>query len=195
MAGEQRGLLYAFAFSAPPGSVKIICILSADFDTLPAVNEFHTTMRITRFSDIGLRVLIYLAGTGQRQGLATVGEISRQFDIPINHLVKVVARMAHAGWIQAVRGRNGGLSLASDAKTLRIGAVLRELEGDAELVDCAGMDCALSNDCMLRGALAAGLRAFYQAMDRYTLADLVKGSVGEQIIVMHRRFAQEALQT
>jgi Rrf2 family nitric oxide-sensitive transcriptional repressor len=152
-------------------------------------------MRITRFSDIGLRVLIYLAGTGERHNLATVSEISRQFDIPLNHLVKVVALMARVGWIQSVRGRNGGLSLAADPKTLRIGAVLRELEGDAELVDCAGMDCALSADCMLRGALASGLRAFYQAMDRYTLADLVKGSVGEQIIVMHRRFTEEALQS
>jgi Rrf2 family nitric oxide-sensitive transcriptional repressor len=152
-------------------------------------------MRITRFSDIGLRVLIYLAGTGERHNLATVSEISRQFDIPLNHLVKVVALMARVGWIQSVRGRNGGLSLAADPKTLRIGAVLRELEGDAELVDCAGMDCALSADCMLRGALASGLRAFYQAMDRYTLADLVKGSVGEKIIVMHRRFTEEALQS
>jgi len=66
--------------------------------------------------------------------------------------------------------------------------VLRELEGDAELVDCEGQQCPLSRDCLLRGALAVGLNAFYDAMDRYVLADVSKGNVGEQIIVMHRNF-------
>jgi Rrf2 family nitric oxide-sensitive transcriptional repressor len=175
-------------------NMYFICMFDAAFDKLPCVNEFRGTMRITRFSDIGLRVLIYLAGNAQRDSLATIAEISKQFDIPVNHLVKVVAQMARAGWIQSVRGRNGGLALAADAKTLRVGTVLRELEGDAELIDCAGMDCALSADCILRGALASGLRAFYQAMDRYAVADLVRGRVGEQIVVMHRRFREEALQ-
>jgi Rrf2 family nitric oxide-sensitive transcriptional repressor len=146
-------------------------------------------MRITRFSDIGLRVLIYLSGADkQRAPAATVAEIAKQFDIPGNHLVKVVGQLARAGWIQALRGRNGGLSLTADAATLRVGTILRELEGDAELVDCEGQQCRLSQDCLLRSALAAGLRAFYEAMDQYTLADITRGKVGEQIIVMHRDF-------
>lgn len=145
-------------------------------------------MRITRFSDIGLRVLIYLSGADKQRAPATVAEIAKQFDIPANHLVKVVGQMARVGWIESLRGRHGGLLLRADASKLRIGAVLRELEGDAELVDCAGQQCRLSHDCILRGALAAGLRAFYDEMDRYTLADLTRGSVGEQVIVMHREF-------
>jgi Rrf2 family transcriptional regulator, nitric oxide-sensitive transcriptional repressor len=152
------------------------------------------TMRITRFSDIGLRVLIYLSGADKRTTPATVGEIAKQFDIPINHLVKVVGQLVRAGWIQALRGRNGGLSLRADPATLRIGTVLRELEGDAELVDCEGQHCRLSQNCVLRSALTAGLRAFYDAMDRYTLADLTGGTVGEQIIVMHREFARGSVQ-
>ena len=145
-------------------------------------------MRITRFSDIGLRVLIYLAGADKHRSLVTVGEIARQFNIPSNHLVKVAGHLARVGWIQASRGRNGGLLLLADPATLRLGTVLRKLEGDAELVDCEGQQCRLSKDCLLRGALAAGLNAFYDAMDRYALADVSQGTVGEQIIVMHRNF-------
>jgi len=145
-------------------------------------------MRLTRFSDIGLRVLIYLAHASEQQAPATVAEIAGQFDIPLNHLVKVVARLARVGWIHAMRGRNGGLLLRADATTLHVGTVLRELEGDAELVDCEGQSCQLSQNCVLRSALAAGLRAFYTAMDQYTLADVAGGAVGEQIIVMHRNF-------
>lgn len=151
-------------------------------------------MRITRFSDIGLRVLIYLAGADKHRGLVTVAEIARQFDIPANHLAKVVGQLARVGWIQASRGRHGGLLLLADPAALHLGTVLRELEGDAELVDCEGQQCRLRKDCLLRGAMAAGLRAFYEAMDRYVLADVSSGTVGEQIIVMHLNFLRSPAQ-
>jgi Rrf2 family nitric oxide-sensitive transcriptional repressor len=151
-------------------------------------------MRITRYSDIGLRVLIYLAGADKHRAPATVAEISKQFDIPANHMVKVVGQLARVGWIQALRGRKGGLLLQADPTSLHLGTVLRALEGDAELVDCEGQQCRLSKDCLLRGALAAGLRAFYDAMDGYTLADVCGGTVGEQIITMHRDFLRSPAQ-
>lgn len=148
-------------------------------------------MRLTRFSDIGLRVLIYLAKSGERSSAATVAEIGAQFDIPVNHLVKVVGQLARAGWISATRGRHGGLRLAADPATLKIGVVLRELEGDAELADCEGSRCRLNLDCQLRGALKAGMRAFYDAMDGYTLAQITEGGTGEQVVRMHRNFLQQ----
>ena len=146
-------------------------------------------MRLTRFSDIGLRVLIYLERAGERPHPVTVAEIGKQFDIPLNHLVKVVGQLAKLGWVQATRGRNGGLRLAADPATLTIGQVLRKLEGEEdELVDCEGTDCALKLDCQLRGMLRAGMRAFYEAMDRYTLAHATAGNTGEQVVRMHRMF-------
>jgi Rrf2 family nitric oxide-sensitive transcriptional repressor len=146
-------------------------------------------MRLTRFSDIGLRVLMYLAQAGEQRTPVTVAEIARQFDIPVNHLVKVVAQLSRTGWVLATRGRKGGLALGVEAHKLRVGAVLRELEGDSELVDCTAQGCRLSLDCRLRGVLAAGQRAFYEAMDAYSLADIVQGTTGEQIIVMHKEFS------
>lgn len=149
-------------------------------------------MHITRYADIGLRILIYLAGPGNapERTPVTAGEIARQFDIPQNHLVKVAAQLARAGWIEATRGRNGGLALRADPRTLRIGTVLRELEGEVELIDCAALDCRLQANCLLRSALANGLRAFYTTMDAYTLADIAGGAVGAQIIGMHREFTR-----
>lgn len=146
-------------------------------------------MRLTRFSDIGMRVLIYLERAGERPHPVTVAEIGKQFDIPLNHLVKVVGKLARLGWVKSTRGRNGGLRLAADASTLTIGQVLRKLEGDEdELVDCEGTNCALKLDCQLRGMLRAGMRAFYEAMDRYTLAQATAGGTGEQVVRMHRMF-------
>lgn len=145
-------------------------------------------MRLTRFSDIGLRVLIYLECNGANSAPVTMAEIATQFDIPVNHLVKVVGHLSRTGWILATRGRNGGLRLAADPAQLRIGVVLRELEGEAELIDCDGGGCALRADCGLRRAFQAGMAAFYGAMDSYTLADISGGGTGEQIVQLHRMF-------
>lgn len=145
-------------------------------------------MRLTRFSDIGLRVLMYLGSASPERGPVTVAEIARQFDIPLNHLIKVVAQLSRVGWVSAVRGRNGGLRLAPEAGVLTIGTILRELEGDAELIDCDGNGCSLNLNCRLRGALVVGMQAFYKAMDGFTLAQMSDGKTGEQIVLMHRMF-------
>jgi Rrf2 family nitric oxide-sensitive transcriptional repressor len=147
-------------------------------------------MKLTRFSDIGLRVLMYLARE-PRNTSVTVAEVSSQFDVPHNHLVKVVGAMAKLGWIDAVRGRNGGIKLAVSAADIHIGTVLRALEGDAEAVDCEGIDCRLAGDCALRNALKCGVDAFYKAMDEYTLATIVSGNTGEYIVTMHRAFLMD----
>ncbi|HJV87444.1 MAG TPA: Rrf2 family transcriptional regulator [Noviherbaspirillum sp.] len=148
-------------------------------------------MHLTHFSDIGLRVLMYLAQTGERTVPVTVAEIATQFEIPANHLVKVVGHLARAGWILAIRGRNGGISLCADPAELKVGVVLRELEGDTELVGCEERGCALKRVCLLRDALRVGLCAFYATMDNYTLADITEGSTGKQIARMHTGFLKE----
>jgi Rrf2 family nitric oxide-sensitive transcriptional repressor len=54
-------------------------------------------MRLTRFSDIGLRVLIYLERAGERPHPVTVAGIASPFALPQNHLVKVAGHLARAG--------------------------------------------------------------------------------------------------
>jgi Rrf2 family nitric oxide-sensitive transcriptional repressor len=147
-------------------------------------------MKLTRFSDIGLRVLMYLARE-TRSPAVTVAEVAVQFNVPHNHLVKVVGALAKMGWIDAVRGRNGGIRLAMAADQLHIGSVLRMLEGDTEMVDCEGIGCRLSGECVLRDALKVGVEAFYDTMNKYTLADIVDGNTGEHIVNMHKVFLMD----
>ncbi len=146
-------------------------------------------MRLTRFSDIGLRVLMYLVDQ-QPEQVITVAEISSQFNVPHNHVVKVVGALAKLGLIQATRGRNGGVRLMAAPRAVKVGTVLRALEGDKEAVDCEGIECRLAGDCFLRKALREGVDAFYNAMNRYTLADLVASGAGEKIVQMHQLFLQ-----
>tara|TARA_R110001599_G_scaffold171353_1_gene362103 strand:+ start:90532 stop:90945 length:414 start_codon:yes stop_codon:yes gene_type:complete len=133
---------------------------------------------------------MYLARTPDGSSV-TVAEVASQFDVPHNHLVKVVGAMAKLGWVDAVRGRNGGIRLAGNASDIRIGTVLRGLEGDSEAIDCEGIGCRLAGDCALRHALKCAVDAFYKTMDEYTLESIMNVGMGEQIIMMRRNFMLE----
>ncbi|MGQ5524341.1 RrF2 family transcriptional regulator [Chitinimonas sp. PSY-7] len=146
-------------------------------------------MQLTRFSDLGLRTLMYLSlNDADRTLPVTIAEIAHQFDIPHNHLVKVVNKLGKLGWVTAIRGRKGGLQLAVSAENLRLGQVLRGLEGSTELINCDEPPCTLRGQCLLKGALNAGLEAFYSKMDEFNLADVCARRTGEAIITLHRQF-------
>lgn len=66
-------------------------------------------MRLTDYTDYSLRVMLYLAVRGE--GLATIQEISDAYGVSKNHLMKVVQQLGELGWVDTVRGRNGGLRL------------------------------------------------------------------------------------
>jgi Rrf2 family nitric oxide-sensitive transcriptional repressor len=147
-------------------------------------------MQLTRFSDLGLRVLMYLAHLDRPEPV-TIAEIATQFQVPTNHLTKVVNKLGHLGWVSTLRGRHGGLRLARPAEQIRVGEVVRQMEGHEQLVDCAGLACVLSGQCLLQGALNAALRAFYDELNRHTLADVCTKRTGEAIIQMHRQFLDQ----
>ena len=130
-------------------------------------------MRLTQFTDYGLRVLMHLALVeGDR---VTIAEIAERFDISRTHLMKVVPELVRHGWVTSERGRSGGLALAKPAADISIGAVVRSLEGEPELVACQqpGGSCVISPACGLPGIFTHAAAAFYEALDGHTLADIV----------------------
>lgn len=130
-------------------------------------------MRLTSFSDYSLRVLMYAAARSGR--LITIEEIASAFGISRSHLMKVVNTLTKAGLLRAIRGRSGGLTLARLPLQIRLGEVLRLTEPDFALVECFGLGngCLLTPRCRLKGILGEALTAFFDTVDRYTLADLV----------------------
>lgn len=144
-------------------------------------------MQLTRFTDFGLRMLMYLS-KHDRATPITIAEIAAQFEVPHNHLIKVANRLGKLGLVKAVRGRNGGLVLALPAENILLGDTLRGLEGDTPLVNCDDPPCVLGGRCLLTGALGAGLSAFYTHMNSYTLADVSAGRTETAIVKMHRNY-------
>ena len=124
-------------------------------------------MQLTQFTDIGLKSIIYLK---QALHLVTIDEISKQFQIPRNHLIKVLNFMVHQTWIISTRGRNGGMSYNPASDKLKLGDVIMIFENKNELLDCNS--CILHAHCKLRCILKDAMNKFYMCLNQYTINDI-----------------------
>ncbi|GGL50366.1 RrF2 family transcriptional regulator [Wenxinia marina] len=129
-------------------------------------------MRLTSFTDYGLRALMRLASAPDRA--FSTAEIADEFGVSRNHLNKIVQRLARHGIVATRRGAGGGAMLARPASEIVLGDVVRLLEQDQALVECFAPDgaCCVTPVCRLKGRLRGAEAAFLAELDRSTLADI-----------------------
>ncbi len=128
-------------------------------------------MHLTRFTDYGLRTLIYLALQPEKLGM--IAEIAQAYQISESHMTKVVHKLGQAGLIETIRGRNGGMRLARPATEIGLGDVVRALEPELALVECqAGEYCAIGGLCRLQSIANEAQDALLGVLDKYKLADV-----------------------
>ena len=130
-------------------------------------------MRLTAFTDYGLRMLMRMASAPERA--FSTAELAEEFALSRNHLAKIMQRLAGAGLVQTRRGGGGGAALARPANQIRLGTIIRLLEEGQPLVECLSADggaCSLDPRCRLRDRLRSAEAAFLNELDRSTLADI-----------------------
>ncbi|MDQ3058310.1 MAG: Rrf2 family transcriptional regulator [Pseudomonadota bacterium] len=131
-------------------------------------------MRLTTYTDYALRTLMYLAANRER--LVTIQDIADAHDIAKNHLTKVVHQLGILGYVESLRGRNGGLRLGREPEQINIGAVVRSTEPDFYMAECFNPDknfCMMSTACSLKGVLSSATAAYLQVLDGVTLDKLM----------------------
>ena len=142
-------------------------------------------MRLSQKTDYALRMMMHLAVMDGE--LVTIGDVAETFRISKNHLMKVAQALAHAGLVETVRGRSGGLRLARPADRIQVGAIVRRLEQQIALVDCfpgGNGTCRITPACQLKPALFRAREAFFAVLDEYTIHDLVSGNAGLKDILV-----------
>ncbi|MBB6282536.1 nitric oxide-sensing transcriptional repressor NsrR [Geobacillus subterraneus] len=146
-------------------------------------------MQLTNYTEYALRVLLFL-GTLDEGEKTNIKEISTAFSLSEHHLSKIVHELGKLGYIETIRGRNGGIRLAKRPEEIIIGAVVRETEDNLSLVECFaahGNECVLTPACRLRFALREALEAFLRVLDAYTLADLLENRTSLRTLLGERR--------
>ncbi len=126
-------------------------------------------MQLTRYTDYSVRVLTHLSIYPDR--LSCIAEIAQAYGISQNHLMKVVQDLGHSGYVETVRGRNGGIRLRKPAQEINLGALVRHTEKHFDVVDCP--NCLIAPACQMTNVFAQATRAFLAVLDQYTLADMM----------------------
>ncbi|WP_430472870.1 RrF2 family transcriptional regulator [Thalassospira lucentensis] len=136
-------------------------------------------MQLNRFTDYALRVMMHLATANGR--LMSTREIAAIHDAKYNHLAKVTQWLANEGYIETIRGRSGGITLAREPDQISIGTLVRKLESQTALVECMHEDrgnCRLASACGLAVVLKDAEESFFRTLDQVTLADILKRQSG-----------------
>jgi Rrf2 family nitric oxide-sensitive transcriptional repressor len=136
-------------------------------------------MRLTSYSDYSLRVLIFLASKENKR-LTTIKEIAEAYNISKNHLMKIIYNLGKMGYIETVRGRNGGIRLAKSPSDINVGEIIRKTEEDFYIVECFehhSNRCVITPVCSLKHIFNTALESFLQVLDRYSLEDIVNNNL------------------
>lgn len=131
-------------------------------------------MRLTSFTDYGLRMLMRMASAPERA--FSTAELAEEFGLSRNHLTKIMQSLARAGIVVTRRGGGGGARLTRPADQIRLGQVIRTLEEGQPLVECFGpaehTACTIDGHCRLKARLRGAEAAFLAHLDTATLADV-----------------------
>lgn len=133
-------------------------------------------MRLTHFTDYGLRVLMYLAS--REDEFVTTEVLARVFRVSQEHLLKVVRRLCDLGYIEAKRGARGGVRFVPSTRELSVGGVVRNLEPQllVECFDPVANTCPILPICGLSSLLMRANDAFFKELESVRIGELARSS-------------------
>lgn len=134
-------------------------------------------MRISTRGEYGVRAMFDLA-LHYGQGPISLKTVAERQLISEHYLEQLMAALRKAGLVISKRGAYGGYELASSPSELRIGDIIRVLEGPITPLDCldaqtgSGPYCGQPEQCVLRNLWRSLQQSMEQVLDNTTLEDL-----------------------
>lgn len=135
---------------------------------------------LTKKGKYGLKALVDLASL-QPGETAFINEIALRNNIPKKFLDTILLELRNAGILRSKKGPGGGYSLSHPASEIRIGHVIRTLDGPLAPIRCASRtayelceDCADPATCQVRRSMTTVRDAISSILDGMTLEDFAK---------------------
>lgn len=132
-------------------------------------------MKLSTNSRYGLRAMVDL--TANYSGVPlSLGGIAERQRLSLSYLEQAFSMLRKAGFVRGVRGAQGGYAPCLSAESVRVGDILRTLEGDLSIIEdgptFAGTDAV--KRCIKESIWDAIEKRIAQTVDSITLADLVE---------------------
>src|SRR6478735_10066715 len=136
---------------------------------------------LTKKGKYGLKALADLARLEPGE-TAFITEIAQRNNIPKKFLDTILLELRNAGMLRSKKGPGGGYSLSRPASEIKIGHVIRTLDGPLAPIRCASRtafevcdDCRNPEECLVRLSMTEVRDAVAEILDNMTLARLVSG--------------------
>lgn len=134
---------------------------------------------LTKKGKYGLKALVDLARLGPGE-TAFVTEIAVRNNIPKKFLDTILLELRNTGILRSKKGPNGGYSLSKPATDIRIGQVIRALDGPLAPIRCASRtafeacdDCVDPETCQVRLSMTEVRDAIASILDNMSLEEFV----------------------
>ncbi len=143
---------------------------------------------LTKKGKYGLKALVDLAHLAPGQ-TAFVTEIASRNNIPKKFLDTILLELRNTGILKSKKGPNGGYSLSKPPEEIRIGQVIRTLDGPLAPIRCASRtafeacdDCQDPETCQVRLSMTEVRDAIATILDNMTLADFANRKEGAGLL-------------
>ena len=134
----------------------------------------------TKKGKYGLKALLHLAALPPGRS-ALSSEIAMAHALPGKFLEAILLELKNAGFVRSRKGKGGGYTLALSPSEVRIGEVVRALEGPLAPIACASHnfyrrceDCPDETRCAVHMLTVDVRNAIADVMDNTTLADMLR---------------------
>ena len=132
-------------------------------------------MKISTKGRYALRLMLDLALNDSEKPIR-IKEIAGRQGISDKYLEQIISVLNKAGYVNSVRGAQGGYQLRRDAKEYTVGMILRLTEGSLAPVACVeedGINCDKADACVTSIVYRKINDAINSVVDNITLQDLV----------------------
>ena len=133
---------------------------------------------LTNKGKYGLKAMVFLAGLPEGE-IAQVSDIAKACNISKKFLDQILAELRNAHLVFSKKGKTGGYALAKPAGDIRVGHIVRVLDGPLAPIACASVtafrpcdDCDDHGLCAVRLVMQEARDALANVLDNRTLADM-----------------------
>lgn len=132
-------------------------------------------MKISEAASIALHALVILAQRPDK--LTSVKEIAAALEISANHLSKVMQRLNKAGYIDSIKGFNGGFKLRVNPEKLTFLEVYELFDGKLRDDSCLLSRDECPNDCIFGSLISSVNRQVKERFEQTKISDYAKGKI------------------
>lgn len=129
-------------------------------------------LKISDAASIALHALVVLAK--KKDKLISVKEIATSLDVSANHLSKIMQRLTKAGYVESIKGFNGGFKLTVEPEKITFLEVYELFDGKLRDADCLLSHKRCKDGCVLGELVYSINKQVRQKFEDVRISDFLK---------------------